>query len=179
MPSFVCDTCQETLKKAKLDQHAQRCRRAVFSCIDCYKTFASPAEYRAHVSCITEEEKYHGGKEKKQQQQQPNEVQKIPTKIEISKTETSKNAQPKPDATAHDHIDEAKSKNLNKRQRSESSVSITSLLSDTPISGIKLRKLLRKERKIGKSEATQFLLKNLIFSVDHKGRYQINFVEKD
>jgi ribosomal protein L37AE/L43A len=58
MPSFVCDTCQETLKKAKLDQHAQRCRQAVFSCIDCYKTFKG-TEYRVHTSCITEVEKYH------------------------------------------------------------------------------------------------------------------------
>lgn len=58
MPSFVCDSCQETLKKAKLDAHAQRCRSAVFSCIDCYKTFKG-TEYRAHTTCITEVEKYH------------------------------------------------------------------------------------------------------------------------
>ena len=58
MPSFVCDHCQETLKKAKLDQHAQRCRQAVFSCIDCYKTFKG-VEYRDHFTCITEVQKYH------------------------------------------------------------------------------------------------------------------------
>lgn len=58
MPSFVCDHCQETLKKAKLDQHAQRCRNAVFSCIDCYKNFKG-TEYREHFSCITEVQKYH------------------------------------------------------------------------------------------------------------------------
>ena len=58
MPSFVCDHCQETLKKAKLDQHAQRCRQAAFSCIDCYKTFKG-VEYREHFSCITEVQKYH------------------------------------------------------------------------------------------------------------------------
>lgn len=58
MPSFVCDHCQETLKKAKLDQHAQRCRNAVFSCIDCYKNFKG-TEYRDHFSCITEVQKYH------------------------------------------------------------------------------------------------------------------------
>lgn len=61
MPSFVCDFCQETLKKAKLDQHASRCRKASFSCIDCYKTFKG-VEYREHVSCITEVQKYHGKK---------------------------------------------------------------------------------------------------------------------
>ena len=62
MPSFVCDRCQETLKKPKLDQHAQRCRGASFSCIDCYRSFKG-VEYREHYSCITEVEKY----EKKKQ----------------------------------------------------------------------------------------------------------------
>lgn len=61
MPSFVCDVCQETLKKAKLDSHKQRCRNASFSCIDCYKSFKGDT-YRAHTSCITEVEKYHGKK---------------------------------------------------------------------------------------------------------------------
>lgn len=57
MPSFVCDHCQETLKKAKLDQHAQRCRLHSFSCIDCYKSFKG-IEYRNHFTCITEVQKY-------------------------------------------------------------------------------------------------------------------------
>ncbi len=51
------DTCQETLKKAKLDAHKMRCKQAQFSCIDCSKTF-SGADYRAHTTCISEEEKY-------------------------------------------------------------------------------------------------------------------------
>lgn len=63
MPSFVCDHCQETLKKAKLDQHAQRCRQAAFSCIDCYTTFKG-VEYRTHTSCITEAQKHHTAKTK-------------------------------------------------------------------------------------------------------------------
>lgn len=57
MPSFVCDRCQETLKKPKLDIHAQRCRGASFSCIDCYRSFKG-TDYREHMSCITEVEKY-------------------------------------------------------------------------------------------------------------------------
>lgn len=57
MPSFVCDKCQETLKKAKLDIHATRCRGSSFSCIDCYRSFKD-VEYRTHFSCITEVEKY-------------------------------------------------------------------------------------------------------------------------
>ena len=59
MVSFVCDYCQETLKKAKLRNHALRCRNAQFSCVDCYTTF-SGNDYEKHTSCITEEQKFHG-----------------------------------------------------------------------------------------------------------------------
>ncbi|KAJ2771161.1 hypothetical protein IWQ57_002334 [Coemansia nantahalensis] len=59
MVSFVCNYCQETLKKAKLDPHTQRCRNATFSCIDCSVDFAGTA-YREHTSCISETEKYQG-----------------------------------------------------------------------------------------------------------------------
>ncbi|KAJ3409545.1 hypothetical protein HDU80_000039 [Chytriomyces hyalinus] len=58
MVSFVCEACQETLKKQKLDQHTQRCWNAQFTCVDCSKTFQG-TEYRAHTSCMTETEKYH------------------------------------------------------------------------------------------------------------------------
>ena len=57
MVSFVCDECQETIKKPKLDNHKLKCRRAVFSCIDCSKTFHG-LEYKDHTSCMTEKEKY-------------------------------------------------------------------------------------------------------------------------
>ncbi|KAJ2659069.1 hypothetical protein IWW48_003698 [Coemansia sp. RSA 1200] len=70
MVSFVCDYCQNTLKKPKLDIHAQRCRYASFSCIDCGVGFQG-GTYRQHTSCMTESEKYEGkNKPKKQQQQQ-------------------------------------------------------------------------------------------------------------
>ncbi|KAI8813643.1 LYAR-type C2HC zinc finger-domain-containing protein [Cladochytrium replicatum] len=77
MVSFVCDACQTTLKKQKLDQHASRCQYAQFSCVDCMKTF-NGIEYRAHTSCISEAEKYQKalykppkkGQQQKQQQQE-------------------------------------------------------------------------------------------------------------
>ncbi|KAI8820823.1 LYAR-type C2HC zinc finger-domain-containing protein [Fimicolochytrium jonesii] len=59
MVSFVCDSCQETLKKAKLDQHTYRCHYAQFTCIDCSTTFQG-TDYKAHTSCISEAEKYQG-----------------------------------------------------------------------------------------------------------------------
>jgi cell growth-regulating nucleolar protein len=57
MPSFVCDTCQETLKKQKLDLHHYRCKEASYSCIDCGVSFPNQT-YQSHTSCITEAEKY-------------------------------------------------------------------------------------------------------------------------
>ncbi|KAJ3056176.1 hypothetical protein HK097_007782 [Rhizophlyctis rosea] len=81
MVSFVCDYCQETLKKPKLDQHTYRCHNAQFTCIDCNTTFTGTGvrmptqsdslkprgpddfcfvQYRTHTSCISEAEKYQG-----------------------------------------------------------------------------------------------------------------------
>ncbi|PVV05423.1 hypothetical protein BB560_000056 [Smittium megazygosporum] len=57
MVSFVCNHCQETIKKPKLDFHKQRCRFASFSCIDCGVDFQG-VSYRDHTSCISENEKY-------------------------------------------------------------------------------------------------------------------------
>lgn len=61
MVSFVCEICQDVLKKNKVDSHCiGKCRNAwVFTCIDCNSTFEG-FDYRNHNSCITEEEKYCG-----------------------------------------------------------------------------------------------------------------------
>ncbi|KAJ2357726.1 hypothetical protein IWW50_001547 [Coemansia erecta] len=67
MVSFVCNACQETLKKPKLDAHANRCYNASFSCIDCSVDFVGTS-YRQHTSCITEAEKYEGKLYKKGKQ---------------------------------------------------------------------------------------------------------------
>ena len=59
MPSFICDNCQSSLKKNQLDSHKQRssCSQSTISCVDCGKTFSN-ADYRSHISCLTEAEKY-------------------------------------------------------------------------------------------------------------------------
>lgn len=57
MVSFVCNHCQETLKKPKLDIHLERCRFGSFSCIDCSKDFQG-TDYRLHTQCVSEAEKY-------------------------------------------------------------------------------------------------------------------------
>ncbi|KAJ7071999.1 hypothetical protein C8F01DRAFT_223764 [Mycena amicta] len=57
MVSFSCHACQDTVKKPKLDAHYNKCYSG-FDCIDCAKSFHSPAEFRQHTSCISEAEKY-------------------------------------------------------------------------------------------------------------------------
>ncbi|KAJ2089489.1 hypothetical protein IW138_003378 [Coemansia sp. RSA 986] len=86
MVSFVCNYCQDTLKKAKLDVHAQRCRNASFSCIDCGVDFEG-ASYRQHTSCITEPEKYEGKSKPKKQQQKNKESKQnsaVPSRTSVS-----------------------------------------------------------------------------------------------
>lgn len=64
------------VKKPKLDQHRGRCGSSFplylkrvtkhktsftgssFTCIDCSKTFPTPADYKSHTSCVSEAEKY-------------------------------------------------------------------------------------------------------------------------
>ncbi|KAL2023466.1 hypothetical protein VTK56DRAFT_2462 [Thermocarpiscus australiensis] len=59
MVSFSCEACGDVLTKKKLDPHRNRCRGATFTCIDCMVHFPG-TEYRAHTSCMTEEQKYQG-----------------------------------------------------------------------------------------------------------------------
>ena len=59
MVFFVCEGCNETLKKNQVAKHVARggkCSRA-FSCVDCSATFTS-VNYSNHTSCISEAEKY-------------------------------------------------------------------------------------------------------------------------
>ena len=58
MVFFVCETCNETLKKNQVEKHSFRCRNcAGVTCVDCSQTF-SIDDYAKHTSCISEAEKY-------------------------------------------------------------------------------------------------------------------------
>ena len=60
MVFFVCEGCNESLKKNKVDAHAVRCRNCwAVTCVDCSKTFEGD-DYRQHTTCISEAEKYEG-----------------------------------------------------------------------------------------------------------------------
>jgi cell growth-regulating nucleolar protein len=74
MVFFVCEGCNETLKKNKVDQHAARCHNCwAVSCVDCSVVFKGN-DYATHTSCISEAQKYQGalykGKAKKQSPQE-------------------------------------------------------------------------------------------------------------
>lgn len=60
MVFFVCEGCNETLKKNKVDAHAARCRNCwAVSCVDCSVVFEGN-DYAAHTSCVSEAQKYEG-----------------------------------------------------------------------------------------------------------------------
>ena len=59
MVFFVCEVCNETLKRAKVEAHLSRCWTQGVTCVDCNVTFDRKS-YHAHSTCISESEKYEG-----------------------------------------------------------------------------------------------------------------------
>lgn len=60
MVFFVCEACNETLKKNQVDKHTFKCRQCqAVTCVDCSVTFYGN-DYAAHVTCISEAEKHEG-----------------------------------------------------------------------------------------------------------------------
>ncbi|GMI00483.1 hypothetical protein TrLO_g11386 [Triparma laevis f. longispina] len=58
MVFFVCEGCNESLKKNQVDNHAARCSSChSVTCVDCNITFHGD-DYRAHTSCVSEAERY-------------------------------------------------------------------------------------------------------------------------
>ncbi|CAN0077752.1 unnamed protein product [Ectocarpus sp. 6 AP-2014] len=60
MVYFVCESCNETLKKAQVDRHLYSCKSCWgVTCVDCNFTFEGDS-FRAHTSCVSEDQKYQG-----------------------------------------------------------------------------------------------------------------------
>jgi len=58
MVFFVCEHCNETVKKNQVDKHVLKCRNCyAVTCVDCSQTFYGN-DYINHIICITEAEKY-------------------------------------------------------------------------------------------------------------------------
>jgi len=95
--SFVCDACQDVVKKPKLDEHKARCRGASFTCVDCNSHFEGTS-YRSHTSCVSEKVKYQANYQSKntepqallvsEQPQEPNN-EEIPEKNKKQKRRRS------------------------------------------------------------------------------------------
>ncbi|BFZ63388.1 hypothetical protein YB2330_004510 [Saitoella coloradoensis] len=157
MVSFVCEVCQDTVKKPKLDQHRSRCHGAYFTCVDCNTTFNGPSEYKSHTSCVSEAQRYQKAlykptkKElKKQQHEEKKEVVSAPAvaakKVVEEKEESKKRS--------HDEMEtesaptEKKSKDSKKEKKEKSESDIVAILSDlVGDESLSLHKLLKKLRK--------------------------------
>lgn len=48
MVTFICDDCQTTLKKQKVQQHSYQCYSKSYSCVDCGVSF-TPSNYGTHT----------------------------------------------------------------------------------------------------------------------------------
>ncbi|XP_025854075.1 cell growth-regulating nucleolar protein [Vulpes vulpes] len=60
MVFFTCNACGESVKKVQVEKHVAVCRNCeCLSCIDCGKDFWGD-DYKNHVKCISEEQKYGG-----------------------------------------------------------------------------------------------------------------------
>lgn len=166
MPSFVCDKCQETLKKPKLDMHTQKCRGASFSCIDCYKSFKG-VEYRQHFSCITESEKY----EKKCI---------IPTPTPTPAVVNKKTSPPSSSTTSAPIVS---GQTVKKPENDSSAASNDHLIVETvkklgPLSLKKLKKALKKQDGFKKKDFKAKILNSIQVSLDSQGKLSFEYTKK-
>lgn len=89
MVFFTCNACGQSLKKSHVEKHfASQCRNCeVLACMDCGKDFWGE-EYKNHVKCISEEEKYSGkdfkAKANKGEEKQESWTQLIQTTIDTA-----------------------------------------------------------------------------------------------
>ncbi|KAF4517564.1 hypothetical protein B566_EDAN005128 [Ephemera danica] len=62
MVVFVCNNCNDSLKKPQVELHLSRsrCQGCSVSCLDCHRDFDRQS-VKHHIKCVTEEERYSGG----------------------------------------------------------------------------------------------------------------------
>ena len=59
MVFFVCEDCNESLKRLKVAQHLCKCSCSAVTCVDCGATFHDDS-YLKHATCMSEAERYEG-----------------------------------------------------------------------------------------------------------------------
>nr|CCA22560.1 conserved hypothetical protein [Albugo laibachii Nc14] len=116
MVYFVCEVCNETLKKNKVEVHASRCRGFwAVSCVDCSQVFEG-SSYAAHTSCISEARKYEGSlyREKAKRKQNPQKRwMEIVSQVAAKRTDKSTEAQLLINIAAYDNVPRKKAKFIN------------------------------------------------------------------
>ncbi|CAM9449539.1 unnamed protein product [Laminaria digitata] len=98
MVYFVCESCNETLKKAQVERHLYSCKNCWgVTCVDCNFTFEGES-FRAHTSCVSEDQKYQGALFKAPKAKQKNRgVNEIwADAVQRAATNASKGNAPKP-----------------------------------------------------------------------------------
>lgn len=190
MVTFSCDSCNDTVKKPKANQHAQRCR-ASLTCIDCSKTFYS-GEWSVHNSCISEAEAYQGAlykptkKELKRKNMEKAAELASTTKL-VTENPPSNVVAPIEEVLPAD--EDAGTKATNKKQRkdksstvpihtaSTSAINISLIKTVIPegqsISLHKALKLLKAQNKIDK-DSEKTLLKSIQLSTGPDGKVIIS-----
>ena len=85
MPVFLCDNCNETLKRNKVETHNCGPNCWYFCCLDCNKKFGYD-EYLQHTTCVTEAERYQGAlyvaKENKGEKKQADWLESVQSKLQ-------------------------------------------------------------------------------------------------
>ena len=114
MPVFICEFCNETLKRNKVEQHSYTCRGCwVLSCMDCNARFEGN-EYLAHTSCVTEAERYQGAlyvaKENKGEAKQEAWSSSVQSKVDKASAELRPFAEK---LLAYDNVPRKKAKFIN------------------------------------------------------------------
>lgn len=120
MVFFICNGCGSSLKKNNVEKHqAHQCRKSGhLSCMDCSKDFYGD-EYKAHVKCISEEEKYSAkgwtakpnqNKNERKQNEWVSMVQELASSVDKSDPALSRVLQT---ISQHENIPRKKAKFLN------------------------------------------------------------------
>ncbi|KNE68201.1 hypothetical protein AMAG_12880 [Allomyces macrogynus ATCC 38327] len=196
MVSFICDHCQETVKKPKADQHVNRCWPPALSCVDCSVSFTSQS-YKSHTSCISEAEKYQKSlykaprsskqnNDNNQRQQQHKQQQLQPPAAPAAtpvEQEPTPAASPVPESKKRAAADEEPAKESKKAKKDDAKIDVAAALKEIgSTSGLdyddlvkKVAKQLRRTHKdLDKKAAKKAVSEQIKFTISADGNVSAN-----
>lgn len=158
MVSFVCDSCQETLKKSKIEKHlGRKCLNASFSCIDCNRSFDNHS-YKEHNECNESNKNINNQSKKQQDILQSENHQKVDffsNPVPISdqiKTSPTPPSTPKKDSQSHNSssVDKLREilKTLKQTEKRTSLKKFRKMIKKTHKNAYKLWKGFEKQMKV-------------------------------